>query len=270
MRSFIFAVALSSLAVTAAACSSAPAEEEDSESSTVEEGLHTSQLAQKLAGDWIAKGAPVPTMTLDKSGSYTLDTGIRCIRAPCPSGESGTWRLYRGFYSSYVRLAPQGASARWYRVKVEGRDPVELTGVWGTQGAFVPAPPSDPCARVRCASGTRCENVNGSAQCVPTITCANVRCAAGTMCEMVNGAPQCNPYPTCASTLCAPGMTCTDQPIVCVRAPCPPTAPSCEYQCPAPGFINCMPGPGRPANPACSGAYHQFIKDNCPGVDFAY
>lgn len=269
MRHFITALALSSLALVAA-CSSNTAVEEETEASTTEEALHSSTLAKKLAGDWVAKGAPVPTMTLDLSGTYTLDTGIRCIRAPCPSGETGRWRLYRGWFSSYVRLAPAGASSRWYRVETAGNDPVELTGVWGTQGAFVPAAPTDPCARVRCASGTHCESNNGSAQCVPNITCANVRCAAGTMCDMVNGAPECVSYPTCASTLCEVGKTCTDTPIVCVRAPCPPTAPSCDYVCPANGWINCMPGPGAPANPACSGAYHTWIQANCPGVDFAY
>jgi hypothetical protein len=48
----------------------------------------------------------------------------------------------------------------------------------------VPDPSADPCASVRCAAGTRCQAVGGSAYCVSdgTLKCGNNTCAAGQVC----------------------------------------------------------------------------------------
>jgi hypothetical protein len=83
------------------------------------------------------------------------------------------------------------------------------------------------CAAMLCGPGTHCVESNGSGQCVPNVSCANVRCAAGTYCSDLNGTVECLSYNTCANVRCAAGTHCVDQPIVCFRAPCPPTAPSC-------------------------------------------
>ncbi len=53
----------------------------------------------------------------------------------------------------------------------------------------------DPCAKVRCKSGTHCEAAGESAQCVTDASC-ELDCAAGSHCELVA--------------------------VQCVRAPCPP------------------------------------------------
>lgn len=60
-------------------------------------------------------------------------------------------------------------------------------------------------------------------------------------------------------------------------SPSPASTPSASYQCPAAGFVNCMPQilqPGETPSPEttnlCSGAYHQWIQTNCPNVQFTY
>jgi len=248
MRTASILVVASLVALAACATQTGEDAESSERSQTTEEGLGTSAIAKKLVGDWETKTSRYPTLTLSADGTYSRDTGIRCITTPCPSGDAGTWRLYRSLFgNAFVRLLPTGAANDdWYQVKISSKDEITaLHGVWGTQGDFVRPAKTDPCAVVRCASGTTCQVVGGGAQCVPT-------------------------YPTCATTLCAAPKVCKDVPIVCVKAPCPPTAPSCDYACPADGWINCMPGPGGPKNPACAGEYHTWIQDNCPGVGFAY
>ena len=105
----------------------------------------------------------------------------------------------------------------------------------------------------------------------PAVTCADVRCESGTFCYDGDGAPRCIPYNTCATTplLCSAGQHCEDVPIACVRAPCPPTAPTCvANRCPPDGTINCMPIVPPERAPLCSGPYHEWIVRNCPGVQF--
>ncbi|MBI3072324.1 MAG: hypothetical protein HYY84_09420 [Deltaproteobacteria bacterium] len=96
------------------------------------------------------------------------------------------------------------------------------------------APP--PCAAVLCAPNTHCDDSSGTAQCLPNVTCATVRCASGTYCSDLNGTAECLSYNTCANVRCASGTHCEDLPIVCFAAPCPPTAPSCVPNNPAPCF----------------------------------
>ena len=40
--------------------------------------------------------------------------------------------------------------------------------------------------------------------------------------------------------------------------------------CPNPGYINCMPGPGRRLSNFCGGEDHDWAVANCPGVQFAH
>lgn len=140
------------------------------------------------------------------------------------------------------------------------------------------------CDRVQCEEGTHCElrevwcvraPCYPQPQCVPDdagVTCANARCARNHYCYDGDDQVRCIPYLTCdnAELACAPGAACVDGPIACVTAPCPPSAPTCQWQCPADGWINCMPSVPAERAHLCSGEYHEWIAANCPGVQFAY
>ena len=56
----------------------------------------------------------------------------------------------------------------------------------------------------------------------PPVTCATVLCPAGTYCDDISGTAQCIPLPSCATVKCSAGQHCELEPVVCVRAPCPP------------------------------------------------
>jgi hypothetical protein len=62
-----------------------------------------------------------------------------------------------------------------------------------------------------------------------------------------------------------------------VATPLPTPTPAVSFQCPAPGYVNCMPvalQPGETPSPEitnlCSGDYHQWIVSNCPDTQFTY
>jgi hypothetical protein len=99
--------------------------------------------------------------------------------------------------------------------------------------------PLPSCDTVRCSAGDHCELHDVQCirapcppqpQCVPDALppCATMRCMAGTYCgEPTPGQGACIPYSTCMNVRCTSGTHCEDRPIVCAKAPCPPTAPSC-------------------------------------------
>lgn len=105
-----------------------------------QEALSGSQLAKKLVGSWQGATSEYPRVELGAKGDYTLDTGIRCITAPCPSGEQGEWGLYRSLSGKYyVALFASDGGSSWYAVKVVSGAPTQLTGAFGTKGKLVPA-----------------------------------------------------------------------------------------------------------------------------------
>jgi hypothetical protein len=251
--------------------------DEDTQSSVSEESsqAYTSGVGAKLGGNYVsADTLHYPTLSLDaKAQTYVWDSGIRCVRAPCPSGDSGRWAAYRAVPSQniYVNLVSTTRKSRWFKVDFDGNREIKgLVGVWGTPEKFVPARVADPCATVRCAVGTHCEAVGNQASCVPDAVagCEAMLCIEGSYCvEDSRGQGSCIQYPTCKTTKCAGGQYCADRPIVCITSPCAPTAPSCE-SCPRSGtFFNCMPGPG---TRALECAAHESITANCPGVTFAF
>ncbi len=72
-------------------------------------------------------------------------------------------------------------------------------------------PTLDPCASVRCAAGTECQVIDGSAACVPTTSaCAATLCPVDTTCQEIDGAAQCvsNGSLACGSSTCAEGTVC--------------------------------------------------------------
>lgn len=60
---------------------------------------------------------------------------------------------------------------------------------------------TNPCAFTLCAEGTRCEVINGGAQC-RNLTCADTECAG--QCEDTVNGPKCTTDP-CATMKCANG-----------------------------------------------------------------
>lgn len=220
-------------------------DDEESPSAITEDAITKSD---KLVGDYVsADGAAYPKLTLAAGPrTYVWDTGIRCITTPCPSGETGKWQLYRGVPSgrTYLALTSSVGKQHWFQVDFDGTGATKgLVGIWGETTKFVPFRKA----------------VTG---------CEVIRCSAGHFCaEDAKGQGSCIAYPTCATTKCGGGNYCVDAPIVCVKAPCAPTAPSCTT-CPKPGtWINCMPGPSG-TDPRC--AAKASIEANCPDVGFAY
>lgn len=247
LRASVLFIAAAAVAI-ATGCTAATTTDEESPQSLGAEEAYSSGIGLKLGGDYVdAASGKYPTLSLDaKAQRYVWDTGIRCVRAPCPSGETGRWAVYRGFPSQryYVGLFSTTRTEHWFRVDFDGNGLVKgLIGVFGEKEMFVPKP-------------------------APVVGCEVMRCAAGTFCdEDASGRGSCVPYATCAATKCAGGNFCADRPIMCVVAPCPPTAPSCE-PCPPPGTIDCMPPVPADRQAVCSA--HTSVAANCPGVTFAF
>ena len=100
----------------------------------------------------------------------------------------------------------------------------------------------NPCATVKCASGTHCEAEQVQcikapcppiAACVKDDPCATVKCASGTHCEshdvQCKKAPsppvaECVPNDPCMTVKCAAGTHCESHQVECITAPCPPIA----------------------------------------------
>jgi hypothetical protein len=101
-------------------------------------------------------------------------------------------------------------------------------------------PSQDPCAAVRCAAGTSCVVVDGSASCEADTginPCAAVLCAEGTSCEVIEGEAQCTPLEPVASAPFCGGIA--------------------AIECPGSG--TCVDAPGDGCDPASGGA-------DCGGV----
>ena len=143
----VAAIALSFSA--AAGCGSSDATPENSAPSPddeviahTEQGLHRSPLGRSLPGAYSDAARVYPRFELRADQSYDLDTGIRCVRAPCPSGESGAWNLYRFGGAYYVALVASARpfSFKWLRVNPTAGQPNELVGVYGVVGDFLQQP----------------------------------------------------------------------------------------------------------------------------------
>ncbi len=122
-----------------------------------------------LAGEYRPADGGYPRLTLADDGTYVYDTGIRCFRAPCPSGDAGTWQAVSGDAVQLSATSP-GALEPQRTVEVVSSDPLVLTvddafGEACELTPFVAPPPS--CAAVLCAPGTHCEVIDGAAQCAP-------------------------------------------------------------------------------------------------------
>jgi hypothetical protein len=124
--------------VALSGCTADTAESEDaSQIEMTTQALHGSSIGPQLVGAWKDSDGAFPTLDLQADGSYALDTGIRCITTPCPSGESGVWFLYRAGAQYYVSLLSDAAHVSWYRVRLVDGAPTSLVGAFGTSGSFL-------------------------------------------------------------------------------------------------------------------------------------
>ncbi len=130
----------SALALTGCAAgapsSGASGDEDESAIATAQQEL-ASPLYQQLVGDYQDSVNAYPTLALADDGTYTLDTGIRCIMEPCPSGDNGEWAVYRSGSKYYVALFSDMGWLDWYRIGFVDGLPSSLKGAFGTSGTFL-------------------------------------------------------------------------------------------------------------------------------------
>lgn len=230
MRTTIIPVLFASLVFTGCAAQSSNGPEDEFVASEAKEALSAKDLYNALVGGYTSKDTVYPRFTLNADRTFDLDTGIRCITTPCPSGETGTWTLYvyRGNY--YLNLASK-TSSRWFWVSsFKSATLVNLDDrtVW-TKTPVV----ADPgCAAMLCAAGTICVEEGGKAQCITA--CATVKCTSSTYCDASSGSAKC-----------------------------------VAYKCPTAKTINCMPIVSEENQKYCSGNYHDWIQANC-STEFVY
>jgi hypothetical protein len=124
-----------------------------------------------LVGDYRPADGDFPRLTLEADGTYLFDTGVRCFRAPCPSGDAGTWHLSPDGTLRLAATSPDALAPR-RSVEIASGDPLTIliddeTGATRELTKIDEAAPAASCAAVLCVVGTRCEIVDGAAQCVP-------------------------------------------------------------------------------------------------------
>jgi hypothetical protein len=85
----------------------------------------------------------------------------------------------------------------------------------------------------------------------PKQTCANTKCPAKTYCDDITGTAECLPLPSCDTVKCTPTTTCELVQVQCVRAPCPPQP-------------TCVPKEPQVCNLACKVGTHCMLTANGP------
>jgi len=164
-------VLASTLAFAGCAAQSHQQEEDDPTSMQSESAL--SAYGELLVGDY--KGEAVyPRFSLNKDGTYSWDTGIRCITTPCPSGDRGTWAIYVSLFTGtrYVNMRSTSIS-RWFRVA--STSPATLVGAFGTSGTYTKIKTGGCTLNSECARGEQCD----AGACVARPLCVQVDAADG-------------------------------------------------------------------------------------------
>ena len=115
------------------------------EPGTSAEALTSAAITNQLVGGYHDVNGAFPALTLDATGGYAIDTGVRCLprlEHPCTSVERGTWTLHRlstALFTSYdAVLTPTTGTVHWLTVQVQG-DVVapKLVGEYGFTTTFV-------------------------------------------------------------------------------------------------------------------------------------
>lgn len=266
---------LSLVAAFAAGCVGAPdAAIDDGDEVSAEEVRSTSW--ERLVGAWEGTSGPftglVFTATPQGSGHHffaDVDTGIRCITTPCPSGARLDGSFTAGPLTITIRHpdrpSPEAAPfyGRYYyqlqgdtlTLSRSGRVYARLRKVvsycngdaddCGEQRLIVPR-----ClGRMTCTEENRCRYVCGRP------TCATTTCGVGYFCQELDSGPTC--LSNCARMRCAAGTTCRNTP---TGASCVPNGPSCAaircasgYRCEETNGVGaCVPAGARCGNSICS------------------
>lgn len=171
MRNLLIASLSSLFLATAALSGCAPGSENDDEGSSTAAPIKGGPRVVSLVGDYHPIDENYPLLSLDANGTYLYDTGIRCIQAPCPSGDAGTWYLGDDGIIHLTATTPDPLDPQRSVEIVWGDPPTLLVeDRSGERHELTPVAEAEPptsCAAVRCISGTLCQIVGGVAQCVP-------------------------------------------------------------------------------------------------------
>jgi hypothetical protein len=201
-------------------------DQEDPSTFTASESA-LSSYGRQLVGDY-KSDAVYPRFSLLEDGTYTFDTGIRCVRAPCPSGDSGNFSIWRDHGGRrYVRLLASDHSVkRW--LLVESLKPVTLVGFAGITGTFRMMGAAGGCTTyTECGEGEQCiANV-----CTPRPVCATVLTTDGVFHAKNFNAGSFADADAWASTTAAGAghsltlATCTETKVACPE----PAVPTCAF-----------------------------------------
>lgn len=202
---------------------------------------------ERLRGAWRGQSGPFQGLVLNDTPTgigrhffADIDTGIRCITTPCPSGGRIEGRYTSGPLT--LTLSPAGRPARElaayygrYYYTLQG-DTLTLSKSGRVVARLVRATSycgdADDCAeqgliRPACLGAHTCVENRCGYRCTPTgpVTCETLRCGVGYFCvagETPTDDARC--LTDCARMRCAAGHTCTNTP---EGARCIADGPSC-------------------------------------------
>lgn len=176
MRSLTIAFlgSVSAIAVSLAGCASEP-DDDPNAKAAAEVGVDEATLLAALPGDYRPRDGGYPLLKLEADGTYVYDTGIRCIREPCPSGNAGLWHVEDG-NNIVLEVTSHDTTPMPEEVEIVSNTPpvLSLEDANGVEYQLAQvdeeeraaaAQPAE-CAAVRCAAGTVCTVVDGAARCV--------------------------------------------------------------------------------------------------------
>lgn len=70
-------------------------------------------------------------------------------------------------------------------------------------------------------AGSACEPENPAPDAGTGASCAVTLCPTDTYCDDISGTAECIPLPSCKTVKCSSGYHCELKPVQCIRAPCP-------------------------------------------------
>jgi hypothetical protein len=235
-----------------------------------------SRAWETLAGAWVGdtgifRGL-VLTHTTEGRGRHwfaDVDTGVRCVRAPCPEASARVEGIYTATSRTITLTAVN--PPRGFSIAELGTFNYTLRGeaLRFTRGGRAVATlhktvsycgEADDCyeqrlitprclGRFTCTAESTCRYVCGRPTAGEGEMCggiAAIPCADGLRCVLGGTHPDASGIcrastPSCATVRCAAGTHCELRPVTCVRAPCPPQ-PQCVPNVTTCAATTCAPG----------------------------
>ncbi len=242
-RSLLSHVSLTTLALALAACGgrtdTTPID--DPIPAEAQEALraHSATRPANWPGDYTRTSAVgrLVSLALAADGSYEADTGVRCIRAPCPAGETGRWDAF----GTVLRLVPAGGGrSDFYRVR-ESATEIVLEGLRDRQARLARRVGGlEPCRATGC-SGQLCADADTASTCewreayacYPRVGVCERQADGACGWTQTEALQRClaDAEPFCPRVRCAAGTHCDEAARACVPdAPAPCRATGCSGQ----------------------------------------